>query len=343
MIDLSTKYLGITLRSPLVASSSPLCKDLSNILRMEAAGLSAVVLHSLFEEQIELETENLDNVLSGHTDSYSEALSYFPDLRHYNDGINGYLEHVHRVKNAVAIPVIASLNGVTPGGWVEYARMIEEAGADALELNVYNIVTEPDIASEIVEQGLIDLLARVKASISIPVAVKLSPFFSSVPNVARRLDNAGAGALVMFNRFYQPDFDLQTLDVYPNLALSSSQELLMRLHWVAILYGRVHADLAVTGGVHTAIDVLKCMMAGAKVAMMTSCLLRHGISYARQIEGDLVQWMAEREYSSITEMQGSMSRLSVADPSAYERANYMRVLSSYSTRLAPVWTRYRPA
>jgi dihydroorotate dehydrogenase (fumarate) len=306
---------------------------------MEDAGLSAVVLHSLFEEQIELESENLDRVLSGHTDSYPESLSYFPDLKEYNNGVDGYLEHIRTAKAAVAMPVIASLNGVTAGGWIEYARMIEQAGADAIELNMYNLPIEPDLTGQMVEQSMTDLVDRLRACVRIPLAVKLSPFFSSLPNMARKLDNAGAGALVLFNRFYQPDFDLQTLEVYPHLTLSTSQELLMRLHWVAILSGRLRANLAITGGVHTAIDVLKCMMAGARIAMTTSCLLRHGIGYAREIEHDLVDWMEEREYASIAEMQGSMSRLAVADPSGFERANYMRVLSSYGTRTAHLWTR----
>jgi dihydroorotate dehydrogenase (fumarate) len=332
MIDLTTKYLGRTLRSPLVASSSPLAKDIGNILHMEDAGLGAVVLHSLFEEQIEIEGASLDRMLSGGTESYAESLSYFPDMTSYNIGADAYLEHVRKVKQAVNIPVIASLNGVTTGGWVEHARLIEQAGADALELNVYNMATDPDVTAQSVEQSLADLVSHVKACVHIPVAVKLSPFFSSIPNMARKLEQSGADALVLFNRFYQPDFDLQTLEVFPNLVLSNSNELLLRLHWVAVLYDRVKVDLAITGGVHTALDVLKAMMAGARVAMATSCLLRHGIDYATQLENDLVEWMEEQEYGSIEHMQGSMSAASVPDPGAFERANYMKVLSSYSLR-----------
>ena len=334
MIELTTKYLGMTLRTPLVASAGPYTKDISNVLRMEDAGLSAVVLHSLFEEQIELESQELDRMLSGHTESYAESLSYFPDMSDYNISVDGYLEHVRKVKQAVSIPVIGSLNGSSMGGWVEYARQIEQAGADGLELNVYNMATDPDVTGHSVEESLVDLVSHVKATVSIPIAIKLSPFFSSIPNMARRLDLAGANALVLFNRFYQPDFDLQTLEVYPHLVLSNSNELLLRLHWVAILFGRVHADLAITGGVHTAIDVIKSMMAGARIAMMTSCLLRHGLNYAGQLESDLVEWMEEQEYSSIEQMQGSMSYKNVPDPTAFERANYMRVLSSYTLRQA---------
>jgi dihydroorotate dehydrogenase (fumarate) len=334
LIDLTTQYLGRTLRSPLAASASPLAKDIGNILRMEDAGLSAVVLHSLFEEQIEMESAALDRMLSDGTESYAESLSYFPDMTSYNVGVDAYLEHVRKVKQAVDIPVIASLNGVTPGGWVEHARLLEQAGADALELNVYNLATDPDVTGASIEQSIEDLVAHVKACLRIPVAVKLSPFFSSIPNMARKLERAGANALVLFNRFYQPDFDLQTLEVFPNLVLSNSHELLLRLHWVALLAGRVKIDLAITGGVHTALDIVKSMMAGAKVAMVTSCLLRHGIEFAARLEADLIEWMEEQEYSSIEQMQGSMSYDNVPDPGAFERANYMKVLSSYSLRAA---------
>jgi dihydroorotate dehydrogenase (fumarate) len=334
MIDLTTQYLGRTLRSPLVASASPLAKDIGNILRMEDAGLSAVVLHSLFEEQIEIESAALDRMLSDGTESYAESLSYFPDMTSYNVGVDAYLEHVRKVKQAVDIPVIASLNGVTTGGWVEHARLLEQAGADALELNVYNLATDPDVTGASIEESITDLVAHVKACLRIPVAVKLSPFFSSIPNMARKLEQAGANALVLFNRFYQPDFDLQTLEVFPNLVLSNSNELLLRLHWVALLTGRIKIDLAITGGVHTALDIVKSMMAGAKVAMVTSCLLRHGIEFAARLEADLIDWMEEQEYSSIEQMQGSMSYYNVPDPGAFERANYMKVLSSYSLRVA---------
>lgn len=332
MIDLSTTYLGLTLRSPLVASASPLCEDVDNIRRMEDAGAAAVVLHSLFEEQITLESQRLDRYLSHGTESFAESLTYFPDLTRYNLGPEGYLEHVRRAKAAVSIPVIGSLNGVSTGGWIEYARRIEEAGADALELNVYYIPTDPELTGAQVEQRYVDLVRDVRASVGIPLAVKLGHAFSAMANLARRLDEAGARALVLFNRFYQPDFDLENLEVVSGLTLSRSWELLLRLHWVAILYGHVRADLAVTGGVHTARDVLKAMMAGARVAMMTSALLAHGIEHLTTVRRDLLTWMEAHEYESIRQMQGSMSHRSVADPAAFERANYIKVLSSYPLR-----------
>lgn len=335
MPDLTTTYLGLKLRSPLVASSSPLCQNIGNILHMEDAGIAAVVLHSLFEEQILIESQSLDRHLSAAEESYAESLSYFPDLRRYNIGPDEYVEHIRRAKQAVDIPVIGSLNGVSTGGWIRYARLIEEAGADALELNIYHLPTDPSIDGATVEQQYVELVRHVKASVRIPVAVKLGPYFSSIPNMAAKLDEAGADALVLFNRFYQPDFDLESLEVVPNLVLSNSSELLTRLHWVGILYGRIRADMAITGGVHTAQDVLKCMMAGARVAMMTSALLRQGIDYAARLEEDLIRWMEEHEYESIRQMQGSMSVQRVADPAAFQRANYMRVLSSYELRGRP--------
>ncbi len=332
MVDLTTSYLGIRLRSPLVASAGPLCRDVDNIRRMEDAGLGAVVLHSLFEEQIDLESEALDQALSGGEESYAESLSYFPDLTAYNIGPDAYLEHIRKAKAAVRIPVIASLNGVSTGGWLRYAALMQEAGADALELNIYDLPTDPDFSGERIEAGYCDLVREVVARVHIPVAVKLAPFFSSIPHVARRLDDAGAKGLVLFNRFYQPDFDLQTLEVIPDLTLSHPSELRLRLHWVAIIYGKVKADLAITGGVHSAVDALKAMLAGARVAMMTSVLLQRGISYAQAMKEDLVQWMEEHEYESVHQLQGSMSYQSVSSPSAYERGNYMRVLSSYAPR-----------
>lgn len=330
MPDLKTKYLGLELKNPVVASSGPFSKDVGAILKMEDAGVSAVVLHSLFEEQINLESKELDRFLSKDENSYAEALQYFPDMRGYNIGPDGYLEHIRKAKEAADIPVIGSLNGVSTGGWIRYAKLIEEAGADGLELNVYYMPTDPELTSARVEQMYADLVSHVKASIHIPVAVKLGPFFSAIPNMARRLDGAGADALVLFNRFYQPDFDLEALEVVPNLALSDSGELLMRLHWVAVLFGNVKADMAITGGVHTAEDVVKSMMAGARVAMTTSALLRHGPDYPAKLIGDLIGWMEKHEYASIAQMQGSMSQRAVAEPAAFERANYMKVLSSYA-------------
>ena len=328
MPDLSTTYLGLKLRSPLVASSSPLCKSVDNLCRLEDAGASAVVLHSLFEEQINLESFELDRWLEPN-EGFAEAQSYLPDLTSYNIGPEGYVEHIASTKKSVRIPVIGSLNGVSSGGWIRYARLIEQAGADALELNIYYLPTNPTMTSAQVEMMHTELVEEIKGSIHIPVAVKLGPYFSATPNMMVKLDHAGADALVLFNRFYQPDFDLESLEVIPNLALSNSSELLMRLHWVAILYGQIKADMAITGGVHTAEDVVKSMMAGARVSMMTSALLRHGINYLAEVQTKLVEWLDEHEYESITEMQGSMSRRAVADPEAFERANYMRVLSSY--------------
>jgi dihydroorotate dehydrogenase (fumarate) len=330
MIDLSTDYMGFELVNPLVASSSPLCEEVDNLRRMEDAGVAAVVLHSLFEEQITLESYQLDESLFRGTDQFAEALSYFPNLEDYNLGPEGYLEHVQKAKDALDIPVFASLNGVSSGGWIKYAKKIEEAGADALELNIYYLPTDPDLGASDVEQMYSNLVQNIKSNIRIPIAVKLSPFFSSIPHFARQMDQSGADALVLFNRFYQPDIDLDELIVVPNLKLSSSIELRLRLRWAAILYGHLQCDLAVTGGVHTANDVLKSMMAGANVAMMTSALLINGIDQLTTIKADMLQWMEEYEYESIRQMQGSMSHLSVADPSAFERANYMKVLSSYA-------------
>ena len=328
MPDLSTTYLGLKLRNPLVASSGPLCKSVDNLCRMEDAGVGAVVLHSLFEEQINLESFELDRWLEPN-EGFVEAQSYLPDLTAYNIGPEGYVEHIANAKKSVRIPVIGSLNGVSSGGWIRYARLIEQAGADALELNIYYLPTSGAMTGAQVEMLHTELVEEVKASIRIPVAVKLGPYFSSTPNMMLKLDCAGANALVLFNRFYQPDFDLENLEVVPNLALSNSSELLMRLHWVAVLYGQIKADMAITGGVHTAEDVVKSMMAGAKVAMMTSALLRHGIGHIAGVLGRLGEWLDEHEYQSIDEMRGSMSRRAVADPETFERANYMRVLSSY--------------
>jgi dihydroorotate dehydrogenase (fumarate) len=332
MIDLSTEYLGLTLKNPLVVSASPLSENLGNLQRMEDSGAAAVVLESLFEEQIKLESDLLDRSLQQGTESFPESLTYFPNMTRYNLGPEGYLEHLRRAKATVSIPVIGSLNGASAGGWIAYAKKIQDAGADALELNIYYIPTDPEMPGIEVEQIYCDLVAQVKASVRIPVAVKLGAYFSSMPNMAKRLDHAGADALVLFNRFYQPDFDLENLEVVPNLILSTPHELLLRLNWVAILYGHLKADLAVTGGVHTALDVLKAMMAGARVAMMTSALLRNGIGHLATLRSDLLAWMEQHEYESIRQMQGSMSQQSVADPAAFQRANYVRVLSSYAQK-----------
>jgi len=332
MTDLSTTYLGLSLKNPLVASASPLSEDLGNLRQMEDRGAGAVVLHSLFEEQIDYESQHLDRFLSHGTESFAESLNYFPNLGDYKLGPEGYLEHIRKAKAAIGIPVIGSLNGVSTGGWIRYARMIQDAGADGLELNVYYIPTDPDLSGSQVEQMYLDLVRDVKATLKIPVAVKLGHSFSAMANLARRLDQVGADALVLFNRFYQPDFDLDKLEATPRLTLSNSYELLLRIHWVAILYGRIRADLAVTGGVHTGQDVLKAMMSGARVAMMTSALLKNGIAHLATVRKDLLAWMEEHEYASIRQMQGSMSYRSVAEPAAFERGNYMKVLNSYALK-----------
>ena len=332
MIDLTTGYLGLKLRTPLVASSSPLCKDIANILRLEDAGASAIVLHSLFEEQITADSGVLDRYLSEGTESFGEALSYFPEMTSYNLGPDPYLNHLRKAKESCDVPVIASLNGVSTGGWIRYAQLMEQAGADALELNVYFLPTDLEMTGEKVEEMYSDLVSHVKASIRIPVAVKVGPFFTAFANTAKRLDEAGADGLVIFNRFYQPDFDLNALEVVPNLVLSDSSELRLRLHWAALLYNRIRPDIAITGGVHTAEDVVKSVMAGAHVTMMTSALLRHGTEYLTKLEEDLGDWMEEHEYESIQQMRGSMSSQSVTEPAAFERANYMKVLSSYTLK-----------
>lgn len=332
MTDLTTRYLGLTLTSPLVASASPLCDSIEGICRLAEAGVAAVVLPSLFEEQLTLESLSVHADLERGADTFAEAAGFFPDLDTYNLGPDGCLELIRDAKRRVDIPVIASLNGVTVGGWIDYAKLMQEAGADALELNTYSIAVDPSRSAEAIEQGYVDLLTAIRAQVKIPVAVKLSPFFSAPANIARRLGDAGADALVLFNRFYQPDFDIEEREVVASLALSRPDELLMRLHWVAILHGRVKADLAITGGVHSASDVVKSVMAGARVACMTSALLHHGPGYARTVLGDLGRWLDAHEYDSVQQMCGSMSFDAVPNPSAYERGNYMKVLSSYTLR-----------
>ena len=330
-MDLTTKYLGLTLKNPVVASASPLSESLDNIKKMEDAGAAAVVMLSLFEEQIEMEGADLDRSLSTG-ESYAESLSYFPNISGYRVGPETYLETLAKAKAAVSIPIVASLNGVSAGGWTRYAKKMQEAGADALELNIYTIPTDPKVTAADIEQSYCDLLREVKAIVQIPVAVKLCPYFSAMANMASRLDQAGADGLVLFNRFYQPDFDLEALEVVPSLQLSTSYELLLRLHWVAVLCGKVRPDLAITGGVHTAQDVLKSMMAGAQVTMMASALLKRGIGYIATVLGELQTWMEAHEYESIRQMQGSMSQKSVADPKSFLRGNYLKVLSSYTVR-----------
>lgn len=328
-MDLTTTYMGMELKNPIVPSAAPLSEDVGNIRRMEDAGASAVVMYSLFEEQITLESHQLDHYLSYGVESFAEALSYFPEMETYKVGPDDYLNRIRQAKEAVDIPIIGSLNGVSTGGWIDYARKIEEAGADALELNVYYLPTDLNMAGAVVEQMYLDVLRDVKKVVSIPIAMKLSPYFSATANMAYLLAEAGADALVLFNRFYQPDFDLENLEVVPRIVLSNPYELTLPLRWVAILYGRVPVDLAITSGVHTVQEVLKGLMAGARVTMMTSELLKNGIGRIGQILEGMVQWMEEYEYESVVQMQGSMSQRSVAEPAAFERANYMKMLASW--------------
>ena len=336
MIDLSTRYLGLELKNPIVASASPLCDSLDKIRHLEDHGIAAVVLPSLFEEQLILESGSVDADLSRGAESFAESLSFFPDLMNYNLGPDGYLELIRKAKASVSLPVIASLNGVSRGGWVRYAHEMEQAGADAMELNIYSLVTDPSRTAAQVEQGYADLVRSLKENLRIPIAVKISHFFSAPVNFAMRLDSSGADAIVLFNRFYQPDFDIEQLEVVPSLTLSHSAELLLRLHWVGVVFGHIRADMAITGGVHSAQDVLKSIMAGARVAMMTSALLQNGVEHLDTVRAGIVQWMEEHEYQSINQMCGSMSQKNVPDPATYERTNYMRVLSSYTIRPQPL-------
>lgn len=328
-MDISTTYLGLKLRSPLVVSASPLSKDLDGIRKMEDSGAGAVVLPSVFEEQIRRESEELNYHLEHGTESFAEALSYFPQVGEFRLGPEDYLELVSSARKATEIPIIASLNGTSVGGWTDYAKKIEAAGASALELNIYYIPTDPDLSSVAVENTYLDILKGVKAAVKIPVSVKLSPFFSNFAYVAKQMDAAGADGLVLFNRFYQPDIDIETMEVEHSLLLSTPQARRLPLRWVAILHGRLRASLAATSGLHTPADVLKVVMAGADVAMLCSVLLRRGISHLAEIEKGLVQWMEEHEYDSITQMKGCLSQKNSPDPSAFERAQYMRLISTY--------------
>lgn len=325
-MDLSTTYLGLKLPSPLVASASPLSRDIDGICRLEDAGASAVVLYSLFEEQLRQEELDLQYHLAAGSESFPESITYFPQATEFHTGPEGYLEHIRKAKAAVAMPVIASLNSSTPGGWTKFAADIERAGADAIECNIYHIPTDPNLSGDDVEKMYLDIVRSVKATVTIPVAVKLSPYFSNLSNMARRLDEAGADALVLFNRFYQPDIDLEELEIKPNVLLSTPQALRLPLTWIGILFGRIRAGLAATGGVHSAEDAVKLLMVGANVTMMCSALLRHGVNHLRHVERELREWMEEHEYESVAQMQGSMSQLRCADPAAFERAQYMRAV-----------------
>ena len=333
MLDLSTTYLGLKLQNPLVPSASPLSKSLDTMKRLEDHGAAAIVMYSLFEEQILHESNDLDFFLNRGAESYAEAVTYYPDLGHYNVGPESYLDQIRKAKDELEIPVIGSLNGISTGGWIRYAKLIEEAGANALELNVYHIPTDFNADGAAVEKMYLDLVRDVKASVKIPVSVKLGHFFSSLPNFAKKLDEVGVNGIVLFNRFYQPDIDLESLEVVPNLSLSSSYELKLRLRWAAILYGHIKADMALTGGVHTAEDAIKSMLVGAKAAQLASVLLHYGVHTLSDILVDMQRWLETHEYTSIKQMQGSMSQQHVADPAAFERANYMKVLQSYLVKV----------
>jgi dihydroorotate dehydrogenase (fumarate) len=328
-MDLSTTYMGLKLKNPLVPSASPLSRDIPNVKVMEDMGAAAVVLESLFEEQIQHEKNEMDHFLSQGTESFAESLSYFPDAEMYNFGPDEYLEHIRQAKEAVDIPVIASLNGVSTGGWTEYARKMQQAGADALELNSYYLATDPQKDSNFIEDNYIEVLKQVKSAVTIPVAFKMSPYFTSLAAMAKRFDEAGADALVLFNRFYQPDIDLENLEVVPNLVLSTSESMRLPLRWIAVLFGKVKASMAATTGIHTAQDVLKMLMVGADVTMLCAVLFQQGMGVMVKILDDMNKWMEEREYDSVKQMKGSMSHKSVAEPAAFERANYMKVLKSY--------------
>ncbi len=329
-MDLTTNYLGLKLRSPLVVSASPLSENLDNLKRMEDAGASAIVLNSLFEEQLRQDRLELNQNLQQGTESFAESLTYFPEAEEYHLGPEEYLKHVAAAKKTTRVPVIASLNGSSAGGWTSYAKQIQQAGADALELNIYYIPTDMNLTGTEVEMTYLDILKSVKSNVTIPVAVKLSPFFSNFANMAKRLDQAGANGLVLFNRFYQPDIELETLEVKPNILLSTPMAMRLPLRWIALLHGRVNASLAATSGIHRASDALKMLMAGADVTMLCSTLLRHGIPQIAAIERDLVSWLTEHEYESVSQLKGSLSQKNCAEPAAFERAQYMKALTGYT-------------
>ena len=333
MIDLKTKYLGLELKNPLVASASALSKKTSTVKKMEDAGISAVVMYSLFEEQINHDSLAFNYYMERGTDRFAESLDYFPDLERYNVGPDQYLEQIQRNKQAVDIPVIGSLNGVSNTGWIDYAKKMAEAGADAVELNTYYISTNPEVTAQQLEDNTVELVKAVCGSITIPVAIKLSPFFSALPNLVKRLEEAGADGMVLFNRFIQPDLDIENLEVDAKLHLSTSEELLLPLRWMALLYGRTKADLALTSGVHNGVDLVKSVMAGASVAMVASEFVANGVARATEMLAEMENWMTAYEYDSVAKMIGSMSQKNVENPAAFERANYMKALQSYDNKL----------
>ena len=330
-VDLRTTYLGLELANPLVPSASTLSSRIDNLKRLEDAGASAVVMQSLFEEQIEHEEVQLHRVLESATESFAEAVTHFPEMEDYNTGPDEYVRHLEQTKRELGIPVIGSLNGVSQGGWIRYAKLIQDAGADALELNVYFVAADPDETGEAVERRYLDLVGAVRETVSIPLAVKIGPHFSSVANMARRLVEVGADGLVIFNRFFQPDIDLETLEVDPTLHLSTSEELMLPLRWIAILRGRTDCSLAATTGVHTAEDAVKMILAGADVTMMASCLFRQGPEHLGTVLEGVRTWLEEHEYGSVEQAKGSVSQANVADPVAFARSNYMQMLVSFSS------------
>lgn len=330
-MDLSTTYLGLNFRTPLVVSASPLSEDLDGIRRMEDAGAAGVVLYSLFEEQLSRDSLELHHHLTYGTESFAEALTYFPEPSDFKLGPEGYLEHIRKAKEAVNIPIIGSLNGDSTGGWTNYAKEIQEAGADAIELNIYYIPTDDQLSGAEVEQTYLDILKMVKSAVTIPVSVKLSPFFSNMAYMARKLDEVGADGLVLFNRFYQPDINLEQLEVQPHIILSTPMALRLPMRWIAILFGKIKAGLAATSGIHTSQDVLKMVMAGADVAQLCSSLYRHGIEYIMTIEREMIEWMTEHEYHSVKQMRGSMSQINCSDPAQFERAQYIKSLHSFKS------------
>jgi dihydroorotate dehydrogenase (fumarate) len=331
-MDLSTTYLNKKLSSPLVVSANPLSERIDNIKRMEDVGAGAIVLYSLFEEQIRQEEFALNHHLTHGTESFAESLTYFPEMLEYHTTSDAYLEHIRKCKEAVNIPIIASLNGTTPSGWTSFAKKIEQAGADGLELNLYSIPADPTWSAEDVEANYLATVIRVRNAVKIPVAVKLSPFFSNLSNFAIHLDETGVDGMVLFNRFYQPDIDLDTRGVHPHLVLSTAHDLRLPLRWIAMLYGRVKASLAATSGIHSGTDAIKAHMAGASVSMMASALLSHGIDHIRVVEKEMREWMEENEYDSIRQMKGSVSQIHCENPSEFERTQYMQALTSYLPR-----------
>jgi dihydroorotate dehydrogenase (fumarate) len=329
-MNLTTSYLGLTLRSPLVVgAAAPFSEDLDTLKRLEDAGAAAIVMHSVFEEQIRQDTLELHHHLEYGTHSFAEALTYFPEPEIFHVGAEHYLAHIRQAKAMLGIPIIGSLNGTSMGGWVDYARNIQDAGADALELNIYWIPTDPDLSGAAVEAQYLEILTEVKAQVTIPVAVKLSPFFSNTAYMAKQLCQAGADGLVLFNRFYQPDIDIEALEVRPQLLLSTPQALRLPMHWIGLLYGQVEGDLAATSGIHNAQDVIRLLMAGATVTQVVSALLRHGLGYLRTIEQDLLDWLTEHEYESVAQLRGTMSQKNCPDPSQFERVQYMKTLQTY--------------